>query len=128
MKASATAAAQHRSRRWKVTFATVLGLALALGAALVAMRERIVPGAEACLYGFPLVIMDLARAALAQAGAPADPLQRVRAFPAARFHRFVRPNVGTLYSAAFIDMGRGPWLFEMPADAERHTVMPFMDA
>ncbi len=63
-----------------------------------------------------------------QAGTPADPLQRVRAFPEARFRGVVRPNVDTLYSSAFIDMNRGPWLFEMPAQSPRYTVMPFMDA
>jgi len=73
-----------------------LGLTLAVGATLVAERERIALGAEAYIYGFPLVIMDLTRTSLAQAGAPADPLQRVRAFPEARFRGVVRPNVDTL--------------------------------
>ena len=122
-------AAPGRPRRlWKSTAAVALGLTLAVGATLVAERERIALGAEAYIYGFPLVIMDLTRTSLAQAGAPADPLQRVRALPEARFRGVVRPNVDTLYSSAFIDMDRGPWLFEMPAQAQRYTVMPFMDA
>ncbi len=115
-------------RRWTIAVAAVLGLALALGAALFAMRERIMLGGEAYIYGFPLVIMDLTRANLAPVSTPTDPLQRVRAFPEASFRGVVRPNVDTLYSSAFIDMDRGPWLFEMPAQAERYTVMPFMDA
>jgi hypothetical protein len=103
-------------------------LAAASGATLFAKRAQIVLGAEAYIYGFPLVIMDLTRSSMAQAAPPADPLRRVRAFPEASFRGVVRPNVDTLYSSAFIDMDQGPWLFEMPADAPRYTVMPFMDA
>jgi hypothetical protein len=36
--------------------------------------------------------------------------------------------VDTLYTSAFIDTAQGPCLFEMPPNAERYEVMPFMDA
>jgi hypothetical protein len=122
------AAPTGRSRRRKTIVATAFLLALALGTTLYQQVERVVLGAEAYIFGFPLVIMDLTRTRLAQPDDTADRLQRVRAFPDSHFRGVVRPNVDTLYSNAFIDMDQGPWVFEMPASASRYTVMPFMDA
>ncbi|MBT9500292.1 MAG: DUF1254 domain-containing protein [Burkholderiaceae bacterium] len=85
-------------------------------------------GAEAYLYGYPLVMMDLTRAHAARTQGPENRLLRVRSFPGADFRDVVRPNVDTLYTSAFIDMAQGPWVFEMPANAPRYELMPFMDA
>lgn len=94
---------------------------------LYAKSERIMLGAEACLYGYPLVMMDVTRANAALAIGPENQLHRVRRFPDAGFHDVVRPNVDTLYTTAFIDMAKGPWVFEMAANDRRYEVMPFMD-
>ena len=102
-------------------------VALAI-AALAAKSEQIMLGAEAYIFGFPLVIMDVTRASQAATGGRENQLQRVRAFPDARFRGVVRPNVDTLYTNAFIDMAQGPWVFELPPNDQRYTVMPFMDA
>jgi hypothetical protein len=51
----------------------------------------------------------------------------VRQFPNSSFKDVVRPNVDTLYTTGFIDMAKGPWVFEMAANAQRYEVMPFMD-
>ena len=118
----------RRSRRRKTIVAMAFLLPLVLATMLYPKVERVVLGAEAYIFGFPLVIMDLTRTRLAQPDAASDRLQRVRAFPDSGFRGVVRPNVDTLYSNAFIDMDQGPWVFEMPANAARYTVMPFMDA
>ncbi|HQX58286.1 MAG: DUF1254 domain-containing protein [Rhodoferax sp.] len=127
MSPSAMAPAR-RSRRRKTIVAMAFLLPLVLATTLYPKVERVVLGAEAYIFGFPLVIMDLTRTRLAQPDAASDRLQRVRAFPDSGFRGVVRPNVDTLYSNAFIDMDQGPWVFEMPANAARYTVMPFMDA
>lgn len=74
---------------------------------LYAKSERITLGAEAHLYGYPLVMMDVTRANAALAIGPENQLHRVRRFPDAGFHDVVRPNVDTLYTTAFIDMAKG---------------------
>ena len=40
----------------------------------------------------------------------------------------VRPSVDLLYSSAFIDMNDGPFVYTMPANAGRYTLVPILDA
>lgn len=91
-------------------------------------KEKIMLGAQAYVYGYPLVIMDITRAQSAIDIGPENQLRRVRKFPDATFKEVVRPNVDTLYTTAFLSMKKGPWVFEMPEQFERYELMPFMDA
>jgi hypothetical protein len=102
-------------------------LALAL-ASLYGLKDKIMLGAEAYVYGYPLVIMDITRAQSAINIGPENQLRRVRQFPDANFKDVVRPNVDTLYTTAFLSMKEGPWVFNMPVQYERYELMPFMDA
>ena len=113
------------SKRWWMLAAALLAL---VGGMLYVQAEKIVLGAEAYLYGYPLVITDVTRAGAAAVVAPENTLRRVREFPDARFRGVVRPNVDTLYTTAFIDMSDGPWVFEMAANDRRYEVMAFLDA
>ena len=116
------------ARAWWRGFIALL-LVLALAAALLfSQRDKILAGAEAYLYGYPLVIMDVTRHQAALSVGPENQLRRVRQFPDASFKGVVRPNVDTLYTTAFIDMAQGPWVFEMAPNHQRFEVMPFMDA
>jgi hypothetical protein len=102
---------------------------LVMGVAVLYLKaEQIRLGAEAYVFGYPLVIMDVTRSNATQMLGPENQLHRVRHFPDANFREVVRPNVDTLYTSAFIDMSQGPWVFEMPANNQRYEVMPFMDA
>jgi hypothetical protein len=102
---------------------------LAASAAILYLTfQQIMLGAEAYLFGYPLVIMDVTRANAAQTLGPENQLHRVRRFPDATFKNVVRPNVDTLYTTAFMDMAKGPWVFELPAKRQRYELMPFMDA
>lgn len=111
--------------RWALALGTLLLLGLV---ALVLQREQLRSGAEAYLYGYPLVLMDLTREHSARTLGPANQLHRVRRFPDASFKGVVRPNVDTLYTTAFIDMAQGPWVFEMAPNAQRYELMAFLDA
>ena len=109
----------------------LFGILLALGlvaAAVFAKADHIIVGAQGYIFGYPLVIMDLTRRNAAAVIGPENHLRRVREFPSASFKEVVRPNVDTLYTTAFIDMGRGPWVFEMAENTQRYELMPFMDA
>ena len=119
--------ARRLSRLKRILLATLLPL-LALVSVLYLQAELIILGAEAYIFGYPLVIMDVTRTNATQMLGPENQLHRVRQFPDARFKDVVRPNVDTLYTSAFIDMAKGPWVFEMPPNQQRYEVMPFMDA
>lgn len=116
-----------RLARLRRVLVAVLLTAVVVAGLLYAKAEHIVLGAEGYIYGYPLVMMDVTRAAAAQGIGPENQLRRVRQFPDAGFRDVVRPNVDTLYTTAFIDMDQGPWVFEMAANDQRYEVMPFMD-
>ncbi len=123
--------AQRTAARRRWIWALIVGVSgtlLAVAGLMVAKGEQIVLGAEAYIYGFPLVIMDVTRAQAVQVNGPENQLRRVRQFPDARFRDVVRPNVDTLYTTAFIRMAQGPWVFEMAPNDVRYEVMPFLDA
>ena len=107
---------------------STLVLVTLLAFLLLAMKEKITLGAEAYLYGYPLVMMETTRVQSAKYIGPENQLRLVRQFPNAQFKDVVRPNVDTLYTTAFISMKEGPWVFEMPANDKRYELMPFMDA
>ncbi len=102
--------------------------ALLLAAPLYWLGTRAMLGAQAYLFGYPLVIMDVTRANAVLTLGAENQLLRVRQFPNAGFRDVVRPNVDTLYTTAFIDMNQGPWVFEMAPNHVRYELMPFMDA
>ena len=106
----------------------LLGTLVAAAALLLLVKDKIMLGAEAYLYGYPLVMMETTRVHSGQFIGPENQLRWVRQFPDASFKDVVRPNVDTLYTTAFISMKAGPWVFEMPANTERYELMPFMDA
>ena len=112
-------------RRFWIVLSLILALALA---SLYALKDKIMLGAEAYVYGYPLLIMDITRIQSAHNIGPENQLRRVRQFPDANFKEVVRPNVDTLYTTAFLSMKQGPWVFEMPVQSERYELMPFMDA
>jgi len=117
----------RRLVRLKRALLGVLALIVIVAGALYAKSEQIVLGAEAYIFGYPLVMMDVTRANAALTLGPENHLRRVRQFPDAGSKEVVRLNVDSLYTAAFIDMAKGPWVFEMAANGERYELMPFMD-
>ena len=105
-----------------------VGAVIVIAALIALLKDTVLLGAEAYLFGYPLVIMDITREHSGQFIGPENQLRRVRQFPDASFKDVVRPNVDTLYTTAFISMKEGPWVFEMPANSARYELMPFMDA
>lgn len=120
--------AARRLTRLKRALIAALLLTASIAALLYVKSEQIILGAEAYIFGYPLVIMDITRANAALSIGPENTLRKVRQFPDARFRDVVRPNVDTLYTTAFIEMDKGPWVFEMAANDQRYEVMAFMDA
>jgi hypothetical protein len=128
MQSSVTAALSAARGYLMRGLLSLLAILAVFGGFLYAKAEHIVLGAEAYVYGYPLVIMDVTRERSNQNMGPENELHRIRQFPDAQFKNVVRPNVDTLYTTAFIDMSQGPWVFEMAPNSTRYELMPFMDA
>jgi len=92
----------------------ILGTAIVVSAVLVLLKDKIMLGAEAYLYGYPLVMMETTRVYSGQFIGPENQLRLVRQFPDANFKDVVRPNVDTLYTTAFIRMKTGPGCLKCP--------------
>jgi hypothetical protein len=90
--------------------------------------------AEAYIYGYPLVLMDLTRHALtnvARSGeeaAPVNQISNVRKFPEPSDTAVVSPNADTLYSFAFLDLAREPIVLSVPDTGNRYYLMQMLDA
>lgn len=117
-----------RGSRMQAMLVALLLVLAVLAMLAYAKSAHILLGAEAYVYGYPLVIVDVTRANADKLTGARNQLLRVRRFPDARFKDVVRPNVDTLYTSAFIDMQQGPWVFEMAPNTQRYEVMPFLDA
>ncbi|MEU8900646.1 DUF1254 domain-containing protein [Nocardia sp. NPDC048505] len=82
---------------------------------------------QAYVFGYPLVLMDLTRAA-SVARVPVNQLVNVAATPTPDSTYVVRPNLDTLYSQAWLDLRAEPVLLRMPAvPAGRYWLMQVLD-
>ncbi|HEY7095651.1 MAG TPA: DUF1254 domain-containing protein [Terriglobales bacterium] len=89
---------------------------------------------DAYIYGYPLVLADATRAkqtnaSRPQAGlAPVNQFVHNQTFPDATFTDVVSPNADTLYSTAWLDLGREPMVLSVPDTHGRYYLMPMLDA
>lgn len=112
---------------WRRLLAVGL-LAMLVSAGLAwSQRETLGLAARGYVFGYPLVLADLTRHSFVSGIAPANRLVHMPTFPDADFRVFVRPNVDTLYTQAWLDMDAGPWVFEVPG-SQRYLLMQFLDA
>jgi hypothetical protein len=90
---------------------------------------------EAFTFGFPLVVTDLTREQLTWVakpsgarGAPVNQFSHLFEFPNARFDGQPTPNADTLYSSAFVDLGKEPIVLTVPEHKDRYYVLSILDA
>jgi hypothetical protein len=100
----------------------------------LAPEETRTIAAEAFLFGYPLVLMDLTRAVLTHvaqpaegAKAPVNQMGHLREFPDASFTDVVSPNADTLYSISWIDVSAEPMVLAHPDAGERYFLLPLLD-
>jgi hypothetical protein len=96
------------------------------------LRERLTrlpSNVRAALYALPLVIMDVTREeSLAGSGAMLNQFFHVRALLTDSFRTVIRPNVDTLYSAAWLDVSTEPVVMTLPPSGGRFFMIQCMDA
>jgi hypothetical protein len=91
-------------------------------------------GAQAVIYGLPLVLMDITKRKTTNAvpgrqlARPVNQFAHLRAFPTAAFKDVVRANVDTLYSSAFLDLSAEPLVLSVPDTQGRYYLLPMLDA
>ena len=85
------------------------------------------------VYGYPLVTMELTRrsftnvAAASPTNAPMGQFANMQAYPAVDDHRVTAPNADTLYSTAWIDVTKEPYVLSIPDMHGRYFLMPMLD-
>ncbi len=102
-------------------------------AAPVTAKEAAEIGVEAYIYGYPLVTMEMTRRVMTNVEnveatrAPMGNLLRARTYPNASYHDVTAPNADTLYTTAWMDVGKEPWVLSLPEAQGRYYLMPMLD-
>ena len=88
---------------------------------------------DAYIYGYPLVTMEMTRRVITNVAAPEGTrapmgqIIKLRQYPDASFRDVTAPNADTLYTTAFFDVGKEPWVLSMPDMKDRYFLMPMLD-
>ena len=88
---------------------------------------------DAYIYGYPLVTMEMTRRVITNVAepkgtrAPMGQLIKLREYPDASFRDVTAPNADTLYTTAFFDVGKEPWVLSLPDMIGRYFLMPMLD-
>jgi len=88
---------------------------------------------DAYIYGYPLVTMEYTRRIMTNVAAPEGtrgPMGqfiKLREYPNASFRDVTAPNADTLYTTAWLDVGKEPWVLSIPDMQDRYFLMPMLD-
>jgi hypothetical protein len=85
------------------------------------------------IYGYPLVTMELTRRSFtnvstaSSSSAPMGQFANMQSYPAVDDHRVTAPNADTLYSTAWLDVSKEPYVLSIPDMQGRYFLMPMLD-
>jgi hypothetical protein len=88
---------------------------------------------DAYTYAYPLVTMEYTRRALTNTiapqgfSAPMGQFVRMRQYPDAQFRAVTAPNADTLYTQAWFDVTKEPWIVSVPDMGDRYFLLPMLD-
>lgn len=88
---------------------------------------------EAYIYGYPLVTMEMTRRVVTNVAQPEGSkgpmghIIKLREYPNASFKDVTAPNADTLYTTAFVDVGKEPWVLSIPDMKDRYFLFPMLD-
>jgi hypothetical protein len=89
-------------------------------------------GVEAYIYGYPLVTMEMTRRVMTNAArptgkhAPMGQFANLREYPTADFKDITTPNADTLYSLAWLNLAREPYVLSLPEEYLRYYLIPLL--
>src|SRR5262249_3430139 len=87
---------------------------------------------EAYVYGYPLITMEITRRVMTNAAEPKDnhaPMGQFfnsRTYPDAKFRDVTAPNADTLYSTAWLDVSKEPYVLSLPDEGDPYYLMPML--
>ncbi|UPK29085.1 DUF1254 domain-containing protein [Bradyrhizobium sp. 195] len=88
---------------------------------------------DAYIFGYPLVTMEMTRRVMTNVAAPEGTrapmghIIKLRQYPNASFRDVTAPNADTLYTTAFFDVGKEPWVLSIPDMNGRYALFPMLD-
>lgn len=88
---------------------------------------------ESYIFGYPLVTMEMTRRVMTNVAAPEGTrapmghIVRMREYPTAEFRDVTAPNADTLYTTAWIDVGKEPWILSLPDMEDRYFLFPMLE-
>jgi uncharacterized protein (TIGR03000 family) len=97
-------------------------------------EEALKLGTEAYVYGYPLVTMEMTRRVMTNTETPKDnhapmgQFYNARTYPDASFKDITAPNADTLYSTAWLDVSKEPYVLSLPDEGDRYFLIPMLDA
>ena len=101
--------------------------------AAVKEREARDTAIDAYIYAYPLVTMELTRRVMTNVEqptateAPMGQFLRVRTYPPVDDHAVTAPNADTLYTVAWLDVSKEPWIVSIPDMRGRFFLFPMLD-
>lgn len=128
-------------QRARNLFALAAFLILLVGCQQEPSNKSQAPGVEKAVsdaidvyvYGYPLVTMDMTRkfftnyATVQGSRGPMGQIIKLRSYPAVDDHAVTAPNADTLYTTAWLDVSKEPWVFSIPDMGDRYYLMPMLD-
>jgi len=119
------------------------GLALAVGVsarpapaaradAPLSEEEAFKIATDAYVYGYPLVTMEMTRRVMTNVASvealrgPMGQFINAREYPTAAFRDVTAPNADTLYSVAWLDLAKEPYILSLPDEGDRYYLMPML--
>jgi hypothetical protein len=111
---------------------TLIGIPWMSPAVVLTEDEAAQIGTEAYIYGYPLVTMEMTRRVLTNAAAPDGKLApmgqfaRLRSYPTPADKEVTAPNADTLYTLAWLDLAKEPWVLSIPDARDRYYLMPML--
>jgi hypothetical protein len=99
----------------------------------VSIKEAMSIAIDAYVYGYPLITFDMARRQQTNVvtpgaeQAPMGQLIKMRKYLDVDNHCCAAPNADTLYTLAWLDVAKEPYVFTMPDMGDRYYIMPMLD-
>lgn len=95
-------------------------------------EEAFAIGVEAYVFGYPLVTMETTRQAMTNVPAPQGnhapmgQFANIRQYPDPKFKQVTAPNADTLYSVAWLDLAKEPYVLHVPEVGRRYYLLPML--
>ncbi len=100
--------------------------------AKISVDEATQIGIDAYIYGYPLVTMETTRRVMTNVAkpegklAPMGQFASLRAYPSPADKEVTAPNADTLYSLAWLDLSKQPYVLSIPDEGDRYFLLPML--